>query len=47
MRNDKEIETYLKSKYQKNHNYATILKILQNIPHEIEEYIKFNYKKHK
>ena len=45
MKNGKEIENHLKSKYPKSPNYATILKILQNIRSAIAEYIKYNYKK--
>ena len=44
MKNSKEIENHLKSKYPKNPNYATILKILQNIPCTIAEYNNYKYK---
>ena len=45
MKNGKEIETYLKSKYEKIPNYSTILKILKNIRCSIAEFIKHRYKK--
>ena len=45
MKNGKEIETHIKSKYGKSHNNGTILKILHNILSSIVEYIKYNYKK--